>query len=562
MTILNNKLKIAFLLAVCFFSIISIQSLAQKKDVLIPKVSQQIIHGKITDQNGIPLVAQIQVWYFRFSKVIMPFNNKNEKGRTDNLIQMSYSTNQGFYSVKVPVDTVVVIFTKGPEWNIVKEIFVIKEKEFDGIEFNVTLKKLYDLSKLGIFAGDTHHHSIYSDGHQTPSVIASAMKGVGLSWGMLTDHNSDVGKMEWLSNKSKDFIPIVGCEISTEASFIALENGYGHLNQFFINSLNGKNIQNPNIWVRSVFDGHQDVQNMIEFTHKQKGLIAVNHPFQAWDWAGRFKSWSRIKNFDAIEVWNGEPPHSFSYNEWDTSHTNINSLAMHAWFSFLNVGNKISGIAGSDCHDVAGITSYPKGEHDWTISTGNPRTYAYCKDLNENNIQSAIKNGNLFLTSNFGPILLLKINGKNPGEIVNLSNDGKVNLKIRVLANHPLLKSNQALRIIYNGTIIKIIPTDSTYTINENFIINVKKDGWILAEIFGPWPMYSITNPIFIDLPPYSDFVKSDWVDPPDAVSWNIFRSKLHITIPDGPTNYKNSSNKFSNDPFLKKPLRELNNTK
>lgn len=546
MTTRMISLNIILFGAIIFIAASTSDSFPQKKEILIPKTSQQVIYGKITDQNGKPLIAQVQVWYYPLTKVIMPFGDKVE-GRTDNLIQMKYSTKDGYYSVKVPADTIVLIITKGPEWSLVKVKYVINEKEFNGIEYNVSLKKLYDMSKLGWFSGDTHHHSIYSDGHQTPSEIAYAMQGVGLSWGMLTDHNSDTGKKEWLANKTRDFIPIAGCEISTEASATSTENGYGHLNQTFIEKMNGKNVYNPNIWARSIFDNSDDVQNMVDLTHQQNGLIAVNHPFQAWDWAGRYKSWGKIQNLDAIEVWNGEPPHSFTYNEWDTTLTNINTLAVHSWFSYLNEGNKISGIAGSDCHDVFGKTSYPKGEYYWTITTGNPRTYAYCGKLSETNIKSSIKKGNLFLTSNFGPLLQVNINGKIPGEVVNVTKEGTIKIKVEVLANQPLLKSHDGVRIIYNGKIIEKFKTDTSYFYRNSTTIKVDKDGWILAEAFGQWPMYSITNPVFIDLPPYGDFLKTKWTDPVEATKWNQFRSNPEIDLLDGPTNWKNTEDSSTN---------------
>jgi len=541
------SLKNFLLITIIFIIVSTFDLFPQKKEILIPKASQQVIYGKITDQNGKPLIAQMQVWYYPLTKVVMAFGDKKVDGRTDNLIQMEYSTRDGYYSVKVPADTIVLIITKGPEWSLVKEKFIIKEKEFNGIEYNVSLKKLYDLSKLGWFSGDTHHHSIYSDGHQNPSEIAQAMKGVGLSWGMLTDHNSDTGKKEWLGNKTQDFIPIAGCEISTEASTSSIENGYGHLNQTFINRMNGKNIGNPNIWARAIFDDSKDVQNMIDLTHQQNGLIAVNHPFQAWDWAGRYKSWGKIKYLDAIEVWNGEPPHSFTYNDWDTAHTNINTFAVHAWFSYLNEGNKISGIAGSDCHDIYGTTSYPKGEHYWTITTGNPRTYAYCGKLSETNIKSAIKKGNLFLTSNFGPLLLLTVNGKIPGDVIRTTSDGKIKIRVNVLANQQLLKTEDGVRIIFNGKTIKKFTTDVSYTYSDSTTIILDKDGWILAEAFGQWPMYSITNPVFIDLPPYGDFIKTKWIDPAEATEWNQFRQHPGINLLNGPTSWKDTKDSAIN---------------
>jgi hypothetical protein len=531
--------KSVLMLALVLVFVSGVNTYAQKKEVFVPASSRQVIHGKVTDENGKPIIAAIQVWYKNMTSVVMSYGDSKVKGRTDNLISMSFTTGEGYYSVKVPADTLLLVVSKGPEWSLVKQSYIVKQKEFNGIEFNVKLKRLYNLEKLGWYAGDVHHHSIYSDGYQTPAEVAVAMQGAGLSWGVLSDHNSDEGTKEWLSTETKGFLPIHGHEITTEPSDISKDNGYGHLNQSFIEKGNGKNYSDPNIWARARFDGHEDVQAMIDNTHKQKGFIAINHPFQSWDWSGRYKSWGKVKNFDAIEVWNGEPPHSFTTNDWDTNHININTWSIQAWFSYLNAGMKMPGIAGSDCHDIYGINAYPKGEFYWTTTTGNARTYAHIAKFSRNGIQKSLTEGNLFLTSSFGPLLIVNVNGKAPGGVVKVGKDGRLNISVEVLANQPLLKTDDGVRVIFNGIIVKKLATDEVYTSKQNVSINVEKDGWVILEAFGKWPMYAITNAVYVDYPPYGDNFSKTWKDPADADKWNQFLGRPQNFLPDGPGSSK-----------------------
>jgi hypothetical protein len=51
--------------------------------------------------------------------------------------------------------------------------------------------------------------------------------------------------------------------------------------------------------------------------------------------------------------------------------------------------------------------------------------------------------------------------------------------------------------------------------------------------------MYAITNPIYLDLPPYGDYPKKEFLNPPDADDWNKFLSHPAITIPDGPASWR-----------------------
>ncbi|MEW6508055.1 MAG: CehA/McbA family metallohydrolase [Bacteroidota bacterium] len=507
----------------------------------IPRDSKQTIYGRITDNKDNPIIAQVQVWYYPLIEVVFAFGSVPVKGRTDNLIGITYSTDKGYYAIKVPADTITLIITKGPEWSLFKERIIVNENEFDGIEKNISLNHLYDLKKLGWYGGDTHHHSLHSDGRQTPSQIASAMKGVGLTWGILSDHNSTTGKIEWVANSTYDFIAIPGNEITSEPSNKAQLNGFGHMNQSFISELSASFPSLKNIWARAVFNNHSDVQSKINNTINQKGLISINHPYSAWDWSGRFQSWGKVKNFNAIEVWNGEPPHSETLNDWDSNRVNINTWAVQTWASFLNVGNKISGFAGSDCHDIYGLNAYPKGKYYWTTTTGNPRTYIYSEKFNIDKIKHSLKDGHIFLTSGFGPILLVEANKKIPGAILEIPTDGLIDINIKVLANQPLLNSNDGIRIVINGEVVKRIATDSSLTFHQNHTIKINEDSWMIIQVFGQWPMYSITNPIYFDYSPYGDYPKREFVHPPNAESWNKFLSHPEITIPDGPTNWKNS---------------------
>jgi hypothetical protein len=542
----TNKLNnLSHFLMAIIFLLTSIIVDAQIAKIHIPSTSTQVINGKIINEYGDPLIAQVQVWYYNFEEVVFSYKPDEVEGRTDNLLGMTYSTIDGFYSIKVPSDTLLFIISKGPEWELIYKKIIVNENEFDGLEFNATLNHLYNLKKLGWYGGDTHLHSIYSDGRQTPTEIAHALKGVGLSWGILTDHNSIAGINEWLGCNSENLITINGNEISTEASIESIENGYGHMNQTFINELNGTDPKNPNIWVRAVFDDHEDVQDAINLTHAQKGLLSINHPFQNWDWAGRFKSWGEIKSFDAIEVWNCEPPHSLTTSTFDPNLINRNTFGVQSWFSYLNCGIKLPGLAGSDCHDITGVNAYPKGEYFWNTTIGNPRTYAYMDDLEKNNIKSALKQSNLFLTSGFGPLLLVEVDNEKPGEIIE-SNDNEVLVSIEVLANHPLLKSDDAVRIIYNGEVVKTIATDSKMTFNDSIPISVNNDGWIIVEVFGEWPMFAMTNPIFVDVLPFGDWPTQDWLEPEDSKSWNKFLDHPKISIPDGPSNWENSKYIFN----------------
>lgn len=504
---------------------------------------EQTIHGRIMDEQGNPINAEVQVWYHPLRPVVKEVSD-SVYGVTDNLITMTYSGDDGYYGVEVPFDSVLVIITKGPEWERKQKVFYFSETENGGKLWNVRLKRLYNLQEMGWYGGDLHFHSLHSDGSQYPAEIAVAAQGAGLSFAMLTDHNGIEGKYEWLDTKTNDFLPILGNEITTNTPKDHAESGFGHMNQIFISRIDGNNIDTSYIWLRAVFEDHAAVQNMIDKTHDQGGLIFFNHPIQGSDWAGRFRSWGHVKNFDAIEIWNSWPIHINTVND-DFKKTNTNSYTTQCWFEYLNAGNRIAAYATSDCHDIYGKKAWPNEMVYYRSTIGNGRTYVYCEQFDEDNLKKSLKEGKAFLTSGAGPLVILKVDGKIPGEIVHVPEDGKVCVMTNILANYPLLDAPDAIRIIQDGKVVQNIATTGTMTQKTQTKVEVLKDGWVMVEVFGHWPMVTLTNPVYLDVAPYGDWDNPEWNDPPNIKDFNAFEYKVQMSVPDGPSDRHNTTYPF-----------------
>jgi len=356
----------------------------------------------------------------------------------------------------------------------------------------VNLSSECDLKKIGWYSGDAHLHTTYSDGRQSVEEVKEAIRAANISWVVLTDHNTLEGKEEWLNGKRDGFISIVGEEITTK---------FGHFN-----GINIKEFIKPDS-----SKGIKDIERIFGEVHSQGGLVQVNHPltkglsYQTWE----------VSNYDLLEIWNGmTAPNLPGMGNYE---------AKLRWFDILNSGRKLAAVANSDTHDVL-IPQYissliyaplkmilKKIPGPWKnfvrenitpiqlwarrgMGIGMPRTYLHLSKFNLQNILTALKKGNSFLSND--PLLLIDVNGKIPGETVNLRTKEELILSIKLFSSD----SVNLIKIIKNGLVIdKCKLPEGTKKFNLSIKLKDENPGWLIVECYGSYPFYAITNPVYFD---------------------------------------------------------------
>jgi hypothetical protein len=539
----------------CVVSLASVSAFAANPKELdlyryIGQKNSETIYGRVTDENGNPIVARVELWHAELGKVTEEMGEAVPESLqyVRNQFHADFSNDNGWYHVIAIPGEWMVRVTKGPEWEIKEFSVSVDDTELDGQRHDVTLKQLYDLSARGWFSGDTHHHSTHSDGRQPPYEVYESSIASGLDWCALTDHNTVDQNEEWVEFTSDDFLAVSGMEVTTNAlpEDEEKKKGYGHQNALGVMDLpNPIDPENPVIWNRYMYDSWEDIQKAIDETHEMGGLYMINHAMQSRDWAdGTFSFWGKVKNFDAIEVWNGEdPPHYPSIRTFHPTRTyywNTNTMNTQVWFEFLNAGNKVAGWASSDSHDVYGL-SYGTGPVYNKAITGFGSTYVKSNKLTWPAVRDALKKGNVFMSAGYwGPLLLVDSKGKIPGEEVEVGADGVVPLHIEVLSNHPLKGYAEGIRVIQGGTVIKTIPTADgkmTMDIETEVTIDPSQDTWLIVEVFNDYPAVAITNPLYLDVEPYGKWGATEWTFPQNAEKWmNPWPIHPPITVADGPS--------------------------
>jgi hypothetical protein len=181
------------------------------------------------------------------------------------------------------------------------------------------------------FKGNTHTHTLESDGDSPPELVASWYKTHGYNFLVISDHNVwvDPGKLAHLVDSS--FLLIPGEELTT-----AFQKKPVH-----VNGLNIAKVIAP----RTDTTLLGTIQKNVDAVREVTGVPHINHP--NFGWALPQEILARVQRDKLIEIHNGHP--------LVNNNGGGDSPGMEAvWDHLLTSGKRIYGIAVDDAHHFQG----------------------------------------------------------------------------------------------------------------------------------------------------------------------------------------------------------------
>ena len=188
-----------------------------------------------------------------------------------------------------------------------------------------------DFSSGRWIKGNTHTHTLESDGDSPPDTVASWYKRHGYNFLVLSDHNVwvDPARLSHLVDSS--FMLIPGEELTTR---------FGQ-KPVHVNGLNVPAVITPQTDTTLL----GTVQKNVDAVRGAKGVPHINHP--NFGWAIPQDVLLKVKNDKLIEIHNGHP---FVHNEGGGDSPGMDAV----WDHLLTGGKRIYGIAVDDAHHFKG----------------------------------------------------------------------------------------------------------------------------------------------------------------------------------------------------------------
>lgn len=273
-------------------------------------------------------------------------------------IEISDKSDPGFSSIEIEAGT----------WHIMAGAYKIFSS---GV--NVTYTVTFIEKEWTLYKGDTHTHTVSSDGSYQYEELLQKAEKEGLDFLILSDHNNYTQNQQITGREPMTIIP--GAEWT---------HYKGHANLIGV----ARPIIDPFIVKDSV-----EMKNLLHEAKENGALVSVNHPycpFCGWTWN------LDDTPFDLVEIYNGGLV------------PEANKQALDWWDKMLRSGKKITVTAGSDFHKVGGLRNL-----------GQPCLGVWAHSGYKNELLRAMKKGHSYISFAVeGPSILLQAEDGIQGDTV------------------------------------------------------------------------------------------------------------------------------------------------
>ena len=198
------------------------------------------------------------------------------------------------------------------------------------------------------FKGNTHAHTLRSDGDSTPEEVVKWYKENGYNFLFITDHETitPVDELNRSFGVASKFAVFTAQEITDRTGG----------KPYHVNALGTGSVIMPNLGTAPV----QNVQLNVDAVRKLGGVPQINHP--NFGWALSAAEIAQLKNVNLLEIFNAHP---LVNNLGGGGVQSVEQI----WDAVLSTGRVIFGVASDDVHTVRklGDRKQPTPGHGWVM---------------------------------------------------------------------------------------------------------------------------------------------------------------------------------------------------
>ena len=392
----------------------------------------------------------------------------------------------GEFQVHLPVGAVELLTTKGFEFVPQESSVTIEPGEVTQV--TVTLERMTDMAAKGWYSGSTHVHMNY--GGNLHNTLENLM--------MMSEAEDQDVVNEQIANKDNRildyqfFVKGGGPHpLSTEDRILVVGQEYrppfyGHVFMFGLRDhlISPYTTGYEGTAIESLYPSNTDMFRKAKAQGATVGYVHAfggeSDPLEGTLGGGKgFMVDAALGTTDAVE-WSGASRAGF-----------------YPWYAALNNGLKVTATGGEDSI----------GNLHRSKLVGSVRTYVYTgeRGLDMEAWFEGLRGMHAFVSS--GPLVELTVDGKIPGETVELASEGmEITVAGRVRSITPL----ERVFLVFNGEVVQRIPLSSD-GMSASFLeeLPVEKSGWYLLRAEGRpeerFPLdasyaQAFTNPVWVEV--------------------------------------------------------------
>lgn len=219
------------------------------------------------------------------------------------------------------------------------------------------------------YKGNTHAHTLRSDGDSTPEEVVKWYRENGYNFLFITDHET-ITPAEPLNvtfGKPNEFVVLYAQEVTDSLN----------KKPYHVNGLGVMSVVKPNRGTTIV----NNLQLNVDAVRKAGGVPQINHP--NFGWALSADEIRQVRNVNLVEIFNGHP---LVNNFGGGGIPSVEQM----WDSILSSGRLMFGIASDDVHTVRdlGNAKQPTPGHGWVMVNAS--------SLDQKSIMEALDRGDFY----------------------------------------------------------------------------------------------------------------------------------------------------------------------
>ncbi|MGE3820408.1 MAG: CehA/McbA family metallohydrolase, partial [Isosphaeraceae bacterium] len=372
--------------------------------------------------------------------------------------------------------------SRGPETRVTRLSFEIRPGETTSR--TAALSRWIDQRAAGWYSGESHIHANYGYGHWYNSpgsmLLQCAGEDLGVSNFMVANSDGDgVFDREYFRGRPD---PLSNGRTVLYWNEEFRSTIWGHMTL-----LNLKHVVEP---VSTGFlnttrpDDAPTNADVADLTHDQGGHANYTHPAQnvADPYLGAYTAKAlpmdvALGKIDSLDVMGSN-----------------HEATVPLWYRLLNCGFRLPASAGTDCF-LNRITSKLPGSDRVYVQISGPFSYEEWA--------RGLKAGRTFVTN--GPMLEFSLDGKGPGDSIQVGAGGGVRVRGRVVSQFPL----DRLDVIQDGRVVATSAAKGDrLAIEIEQVVSVNRSGWVALRASGPphpdqpgGSAYAHTSAVAIEVP-------------------------------------------------------------
>ncbi|MEJ1960794.1 MAG: CehA/McbA family metallohydrolase [Gammaproteobacteria bacterium] len=221
-------------------------------------------------------------------------------------------------------------------------------------------------AKLHWYRGNTHTHTINSDGDAAPDAVVRWYREHGYQFIVITDHEflTDVAPLQGLFGADEQFLVMPGQEVTQIVADARHPEGK---RQAHLNAINSARVVMPmgepqpkNPRIGRVAPAGTPIaetyaRNLAAIT-AAGGIGQINHP--NWRWSVGLEDMAQLPNGTLFELWNGIREINNLGGTDDAGNVALSTEAL--WDTLLSRGKVLWGVGSDDTHDLYKTLSDPE----------------------------------------------------------------------------------------------------------------------------------------------------------------------------------------------------------